>query len=113
MNLIVGSIGSSWPLTLSEISKLKFQLKAKESDKWSPRTARVGGVAEFQVDHLGNFWLNHPGVTKSDEYIEALKLRSNTSTSQKSGLNNLCINSFSLQWAVHAPSILLSLIGSS
>ena len=81
MNTIIGSLRmreASWPLSLQAINKMKLHLKIRESEDWSRCISQGGGAQEFYDDPLGNSWLYRPQFFKSGQYIEAIKLRTNT-----------------------------------
>lgn len=81
MNSIIGSLkvgGMSWPLSLHAINKLKLLMKIRGSEEWSGCTSQGKGVQEFYNDPLGNKWLYKPYFLKPSQFIEAIKLRTNT-----------------------------------
>ena len=81
MNTIIGSFRmteASWPLTLQAINKMKLQLKIRESEDWSRCISQGRGAQEFYNDPIGNSWLYRPQFFKTGQYIEAIKLRTNT-----------------------------------
>ena len=69
---------ASWPLTLQAINKMKLQLKIRESEDWSRCISQGRGAQEFYNDPIGKNWLYRPHSFKSSQYIEAIKLRTNT-----------------------------------
>jgi hypothetical protein len=78
MGSVAQSVGASWPLTLQDIYKLKCTLKRREVKAWEGCVSQGQGAAQFRGDSIGNNWLHNPGTFRPDQYIEALKLRSNS-----------------------------------
>nr|ADX60044.1 R2 protein [Reticulitermes urbis] len=78
MGSVSHSIGASWPLTLQDIYKLKSALKRREAKAWESCVSQGQGAAQFRGDSIGNNWLHNPGTFRPGQYIEALKLRANS-----------------------------------
>jgi hypothetical protein len=79
LHSIAARVDCRWPSTISEINIHKRIVKAGEGDVWAQCSSQGKGISDFKRDKEGNSWLSHPLLLSEGQYVEALKLRSNTS----------------------------------
>jgi hypothetical protein len=97
MNNIAHTVGASWPLTYSEVSKHKLTLKINKFDSWAECSFQGRGIEEFVNNPVSNNSLCYPSSLRPHQYIEALRLRTNTTGVQISlgklgiGQDHLCL----------------------
>jgi hypothetical protein len=63
---------------LVEITNMKLILKAGECDSWCPCLSQGKGVEDYRGYLKGNAWFGHPRILHEGQYMEAVKLKSNT-----------------------------------
>lgn len=75
---LASQLGLEWPTSASAITSQKILWKAGVMRDWVEQPSQGMGVAHFWDDPVGNCWLLDQGILRPGQFIDALKLRTNT-----------------------------------
>lgn len=71
-------LGLEWPTDLPAIAERKTILKSGVMRTWADQVSQGVGVESFWNDPVGNRWLLRQDMLRPGQFIDALKLRTNT-----------------------------------
>lgn len=75
---LAGQLRVPYPPSPRDLQKAKQDFKNAEFRRWTSQLAHGQGVSWFRNNPLGNHWLLNTTALKPGQFIDALKLRTNT-----------------------------------
>ena len=78
MSKLASQVGATWPLSSLKARRLKDSLKRRELADWAELKSQGRAALQFRGDPVSNRWLKDQKLVGTWEYINAIKLRTDT-----------------------------------